>query len=298
MLKKILAIVLYFLALTGFAVLFVVLSLKFIFPEHKLKQLFSDGIRGYTGRDSDFKSIKWGLNGIDIEGMSISAKPDFKKGTFLTVKKINYKPAFLPGKEAGLLTVDSPAALVEYFPGSFDIRLSSAAGQVIGGADNRAHYLPFFALKVFNGEAAFLNKNTGRKDIIINKLELGLKKGSGHGMFEGGFSAEVLSGGQDLVINAEGSLDYNTVAVNLSKAKIEAGPAGSIIVSGVINNISSAENTEYVLNIKGDRRALDKVFELLPGGLANLQYSDKDKVDMDVTAGEGNLKVKDNLYVR
>ena len=298
MFKKILAIVLYFLALSGLVFIFIVLVLKAVFPEHKLKQLFSDGICGYTSRQAKFKSIKWGLNGIDIEGASISAKPDFNKGTFLTAIKINYKPEFLPGKTAGLLTIDSPTVLVEYIPGSFDIRLSSAAEQIFGNTGNRPRYIPLIGLKIINGEIEFLNKKTGRKDVVVNKIELSLKKAQSLGKYEGGLSSDISCGGQNIGIKADVSIDYKTATVSLSNAKIQAGQAGALVVSGSIKDISSAENIGYDFNVKGDRRALDKLFELLPGGLGSLQYGTKDKVDMNITSGAGNLKVKDNLYGR
>jgi hypothetical protein len=298
MLRKILEIILIFLALAAFAALSAVLSLKLIFPESKLKKLCYDGIRGYTSREANFASIKWGLNGISIEGVSVSVKPGFEQGTFLTANRINYKPVFMPGKASGLLTVDTPNVLVEYFPEGFGLRVSSDAQQVFNNTDAGMHYLPFSGLNIINGGVSFKNKKTGRQDIVIKKIRLTLNKGGARGVFEGAFSADVSLGSVNLDISGDISIDYKAQTAQLSNAKIQAGQFGSLDVSGRIKEFASPENIEYDLNVKGDRRSLDKVFELLPGNLSNVQYGTRQKIDLNILAGAGKFKVRDNLYGR
>jgi len=77
MFRKILEIIVIFLALAVVVVISALLSLKAVFPENKLKKLFCDGIRGYVSREANFASIKWGLNGITIGDAVISARPGF-----------------------------------------------------------------------------------------------------------------------------------------------------------------------------------------------------------------------------
>ena len=69
-------------------------AVKVFFPEPKARAWILDAARRQLGRDVRLGRIDVGLRGLNLRGLEVSERPDFKAGTFLSVESFRLRPSW------------------------------------------------------------------------------------------------------------------------------------------------------------------------------------------------------------
>lgn len=72
----------------------VVIALKTLLPEPKLRALVQDAARRQLRREVRLQGVGVGLGGVSLSGLEISESPDFSAGTFLRVERFRLRPSW------------------------------------------------------------------------------------------------------------------------------------------------------------------------------------------------------------
>ena len=111
-------------ALAGVAAL--TIALKIWLPPQKVRQLIVEQAGKYLHREVRLKSVELGvIRGLELEGLEVSEKPDFKAGVFAGVETFRFRIRLLPllRKKVVIdeITVAGPSlAVVQLKPGVFN----------------------------------------------------------------------------------------------------------------------------------------------------------------------------------
>jgi uncharacterized protein involved in outer membrane biogenesis len=149
------------------------IALKIWLPPQKVRQLIVEQAGRYLHREVRFKSVELGvMKGLELEGLEVSEKPDFKAGVFAGVETFRLRIRLLPllNKKVVIdeITVTGPNLfVVELKPGVFnfsDLLIASAAPK--GPQAKPAGPALPFALQASlvefeNGRITYENKATG-----------------------------------------------------------------------------------------------------------------------------------------
>ena len=69
-------------------------AIKAFFPEPKVRAYVVDAARKQLGREVRLTRIAAGLTGLHLQGLSISERPNFAAGTFLSIETFSLRPSW------------------------------------------------------------------------------------------------------------------------------------------------------------------------------------------------------------
>ena len=294
MFKKILNVLLIFSGFVLLTVLSIVVCLKAVFTEERLKKLSGDAIRGFVYREASFGRFRWGIAGIEIEDFALSEIPDFKAGTFITAKRVAIRPGFLQGKTRGGLVIDSPKVFVFQAHSSgwnfSDIRsLFSKSGS--SGGHYRYGYFPFSTgMRVKNGEIIFTGKGRGAPLSAIENIDLAAVRAASDGVFNVVLKADIVSRGERMSLDAKSSFVPDDDVVKVYGSQVGEGRK-FISISGQLNKLFTGEKIGYDLDIEGDRIVLDKILKLVSAGSGDIQFGERQQIYLHITGDADAVRV-------
>ena len=292
MIKKIARIFIIFLGFIFLVIFAAAVSLRLAFPDAKLKTLAQDGIRGFISRESTFGKVHLGVTGIEIEDFTLSELPNFKAGTFLSVKRISFRPGLISGKAMGELIIDSPKIhLASSGPDSWNFSDISALRD--GRPESRKYsYFPAFSsVKVTNGEIIFSGKNRGLPDVSATKIFIDISPGGAGTEFSAGLKADVLSGSSRLELDSELTYDATSRVIQVKRSAIRQGQK-LMAASGYFKDcFSKGKRAEFDFNVAGDRAVLDIVINNISKN-SGVQFGAKEMINVEIAGTADEFKIK------
>jgi Uncharacterized protein involved in outer membrane biogenesis len=299
MLKKILSILLIFIALAVLICGAAFAAFRIFVPDEKLRAMLVENGRWYLERGVTLEYLSLGLfSGIELRGIAVSEWPNFKSGTFCSADRVSLKVRLLPLLHRSLsvseVRVEKPEIHVSR-DGNGDFNFVDLSRIRVTSERTEAFRRKAGGLALLIGDAEITGgtlyyADADRKDVRVELKDIAV---SARNISPGKpFEAEVgfTVAGKNTPVRARLSVDTARDRVDITEC-VMGGERTALKVSGFCENIAGPGDMRFAFDVEGDVAVLNELTAVFPLE-TDLTFFPLPRVRAQITGTPARLAVK------
>lgn len=309
--KKLKKFLLIFFAVFAVVIIGGLVYVKIKYPPEKVKAILISKMSEFLRREIEIKNVSVGLTGLKVEGLRISERPAFTKGSFVEARQFVIKPNFaaLLKKEISInkiILVSPVINITRYKDNSFNfsdlIAAQSTAPAKVEKTEKpeKMQALPvaFIVSKfaVTGGDVKFTDKTPQGLSAEIKNINVSFSGISLVKPFLADMSMDILQKNMSGYISLKSAVDIKNQKLKIKEALVLLNGAG-IKISGDVEGFLEPEKMSFDVRIRDEKLQIEKITKSFPVN-KDLAVSGSADIDAVVSGTMSKISAKGKIDLK